>query len=135
RGGLASAGQDRIFTPRAQAMIRPLCTVVVVVLLAGTPRSRAQPPTVTPSAQTALNEATRLNREVEKLYGEGKFRNAVPLAERALALREKALGSTHPDVAEILNNLALLYKVQGEYTKAESLHVRALDIREKVLGP
>ena len=32
----------------------------------------------------------------------------MPLAERALAIREKVLGKEHPDVASSLNNLALL---------------------------
>jgi CHAT domain-containing protein len=41
----------------------------------------------------------------------------------------------HPDVAESLNNLALVYQRQGAYPKAEPLYFRALDIREKVLGP
>jgi len=41
----------------------------------------------------------------------------------------------HPDVAQSLSNLAVLYQVQGAYPKAEPLYVRALDIREKALGP
>ena len=39
----------------------------------------------------------------------------------------------HPDVARSLNNLAMLYKDQAAYRKAEPLLVRALDIWEKVL--
>ena len=34
-----------------------------------------------------------------------------------------------------LNNLALLYKTQGRYAKAEPLYKRALAIHEKALGP
>ena len=34
-----------------------------------------------------------------------------------------------------LNNLALLYRAQGQYAKAEPLYQRALGIREKALGP
>ena len=34
-----------------------------------------------------------------------------------------------------LNNLALLYDQQGQYTQAEPLYQRALAIREKALGP
>jgi CHAT domain-containing protein len=52
---------------------------------------------------------------------------------RALDINEKALGPNHPDVALSLNNLALLYKVQGAYTKAEPLLARAADIREQQL--
>jgi len=71
---------------------------------------------------------------VEKLYGEGKFQEATLLAEQSLAFREKVLGPYHPEVAESLNNLAVLYDVQGAYAKAEPFYIRSLDIREKTLG-
>ena len=116
-------------------MNRPLCTVTVVVILAGgVQHGRAQSPPVTSSSQAALDEARRLNRAVAKLFGEGKFQEAIPAAERSLALREQVLGPMHADVAMSLNSLALLYDAQGAYGKAESLYLRALDIAEKVLG-
>ena len=37
---------------------------------------------------------------------------AEPLLVRALDILQKALGPTHPDVAQGLNNLALLYQAQ-----------------------
>jgi len=82
-----------------------------------------------------LDEAKQLDQQAANLYPKGKYREAVALAERALALREKALGPNHPDVATNLNNLAEVYRVQGAYGKAEPLLVRATDIREKALGP
>jgi tetratricopeptide (TPR) repeat protein len=60
---------------------------------------------------------------------------AKPLLERALAIREKALGPEHPDLANSFNNLAVLYDNQGQNTKAEPLFERAPAIREKALGP
>jgi tetratricopeptide (TPR) repeat protein len=53
----------------------------------------------------------------------------------ALAVREQALGPSHPDVANSLNNLAALYKDQGAYAQAEPLYTRAVAIIEKTLGP
>jgi Tetratricopeptide repeat len=47
------------------------------------------------------------NARVDALYRAGKFAEAVPLAQRILAIREKVLGPGHPDVAVSLNNLAL----------------------------
>jgi len=44
------------------------------------------------------------------------------------------LGPEHPDVAQSLNNLAELYRAQGQYTKAAPLYQRALAIWEKALG-
>ncbi|MGB6301921.1 MAG: tetratricopeptide repeat protein, partial [Rivularia sp. (in: cyanobacteria)] len=80
-------------------------------------------------AQSAeLQEAERLNQQVEQLYRQRKYREAIPLAERALAIREKVLGEEHPDVAQSLNNLALLYYSQGNYSKAEPLYLHSLAI-------
>ncbi len=81
-----------------------------------------------------LQEASQLSQEVGQLYGAGKYDAALPLAERALAINEKALGAGHPDTAEPLNNLALLYQAKGDYAKAEAFLIRALAINEKALG-
>jgi tetratricopeptide (TPR) repeat protein len=81
-------------------------------------------------------EAARLlNKAGSYLHERGRYTEAEPLYQRALAIREKALGPEHPDVATSLNNLALLSHNQGQYAKAESLYQRALAIREKALGP
>ena len=83
----------------------------------------------------SLFEANDLNQQVIQLYNRGRSSEAIPLALRALTIREKALGPDHPDVAVSLNNLAELYRAQGRYADAEPLHKRALTIREKALGP
>jgi tetratricopeptide (TPR) repeat protein len=44
------------------------------------------------------------------------------------------LGANHPDVAQNLNNLALLYRLQGRYSEAEPLYGRSLSIKEQQLG-
>ena len=88
-----------------------------------------------PARADTLVEAKRLNSEVVRLYEEGQYADAIPLAERSLAIREKALGPDHPDVATALNNLAELYESQGRYAEAEPLYKRSLAIREKALGP
>ncbi len=76
-----------------------------------------------------------LNKTIIELYGAGKFAEAVPLAQQALAIYEKALGPDHPNVAAALNNLAELYRNQGRYAEAEPLYKRALAIWEKARGP
>ena len=86
------------------------------------------------AANNELAEAEKLNQQVVELYQQGKYKDAISLAQKALAIREKVLGSEHPDVATSLNNLALLYQVQGNYSEAEPLYQRSLAIREKVLG-
>jgi CHAT domain-containing protein/Tfp pilus assembly protein PilF len=81
------------------------------------------------------DEAAALNAQIVKLYHAGKYAEAVPLAQRALALREKALGRGHRDVAQSLNNLALLYNELGRNDEAAPLYRRALEIWEGLLGP
>jgi len=78
--------------------------------------------------------AEYLNWAGEAFYYAGLYDQAKPLFEKALAIREKILGSEHPDVATSLNNLAGLHKTQGNYEQAKPLYERALAIDEKVLG-
>ena len=51
----------------------------------------------------------------------GNYAEAEPLHQQSLAIKEKALGPEHPDVAVSLNNLASLYQSQGKYAEAEPL--------------
>jgi tetratricopeptide (TPR) repeat protein len=76
-----------------------------------------------------------LDKRVAELRQAGKFSEAIPLAQRALANREKALGPDHLDVAHALNDLASLYDTQDRYADAEPLHMQSLAVREKALGP
>src|SRR5215472_8560592 len=83
----------------------------------------------------SIQKADELNQKVLTLYYQGRYSEAIPLAQRALAIREKVLGPEHPDTATSLNNLAELYKETGAYAQAEPLLKRALAINEKALGP
>ena len=65
----------------------------------------------------------------------GQYDEAQPLLVQALAIRQKALGPEHPDVAQSLNNLARLHRAQGQYAKAEPLYHQSLAIMKKALGP
>ena len=82
-----------------------------------------------------LDKAKFLNQQVIKLYKQGRYQEAIKVAQQTLTIQEKALGPDHPDVATSLNNLALLYKTLGDFAKAEPLYKRALAIWEKTLGP
>ncbi|KAG0721243.1 Kinesin light chain [Chionoecetes opilio] len=59
---------------------------------------------------------------------------AVPLCKQALEDLEKTSGHDHPDVATMLNILALVYRDQNKYKEAANLLNDALAIREKTLG-
>jgi len=56
------------------------------------------------------------------------------LAQRALAIREKALGPEHPEMIGPLVTLGELQAEQGRFAQAEPLGRRALAIAEKALG-
>ena len=66
------------------------------------------------------DDADALNTQSTKLYGEGKYAEAIPIAQRVLAIREKALGPDHPNVAIALNDLALIYRAQGRFDDARA---------------
>ena len=82
-----------------------------------------------------LDEAAWLNQRILQLDNQGRYSEAIPLAQRALTIWEKGLGPDHPNVATALNNLAELYRFQGRYADADPLYKRALAMREKTLGP
>jgi tetratricopeptide (TPR) repeat protein/transcriptional regulator with XRE-family HTH domain len=69
------------------------------------------------------------------LYYRGFHPQSQSFYQQALAIREQVFGPDDPAVAEVLNVLAMLARVQGDYEQAERLHRRALTIREKKLGP
>jgi tetratricopeptide (TPR) repeat protein len=87
------------------------------------------------TAAQGLEAAYLFNRVGLAARTQGKYAEAEPLFERALAISEAQLGDTHPHTATSLNNLALLYSKQGKYTEAEPLFERALAICEVQLGP
>jgi tetratricopeptide (TPR) repeat protein/CHAT domain-containing protein len=80
-------------------------------------------------------ETQNLAKEAEKLKEAGSFQAAARIWERLVDWTSKNMGPDHPDTANSLNNLALLYSDQGAYSKAQPLYLRALKIREKALGP
>ncbi|NNJ12111.1 tetratricopeptide repeat protein [Chloroflexales bacterium ZM16-3] len=69
------------------------------------------------------------------LKAQGDLTGARSLYERALAMRERTLGPTHPDTASSLNNLASLLQAQGDLAGARPILERALAMREQALGP
>jgi tetratricopeptide (TPR) repeat protein len=94
--------------------------------------------TVKPDAaaknEIEIEEAKQLNQQTMNLIKQGRFAEAVPIAQKALSIREKVFGAEHPDTATSLNSLAELYRELREYSKAEPLYKRALQICEKTLG-
>jgi tetratricopeptide (TPR) repeat protein len=71
-------------------------------------------------------------------YRQGAFAaydEARGLFERALAIRMRTLGQMDPGVADTLNNLALLLRMQGDLEGSLPLGQRALAIYREAFGP
>ncbi len=89
----------------------------------------------TPGMAQHRDEARTLNTQVHKLYGEGKYAEAIPIARRVLAIREKTLGPDHLDVGTSSNDLAELYRGLSRFAEAEPLFKRAISIYEQARAP
>jgi hypothetical protein len=63
--------------------------------------------------ERSIQEAEKLNAQVEELYSQGQYDKTIPLASRALALHEDILGLDHPSTATAIINLAALYQDAG----------------------
>lgn len=82
----------------------------------------------------AIDETRKLIFAANSFWRAGKYDEALPFAEQALAIRVKELGAEHLDVSQALFVLANIYSDKGDYDKAGSFYQRALEIREKILG-
>jgi TonB family protein len=82
-----------------------------------------------------LQEADKLSASVVQLYAAGNYKEALPSAQRALALREKVLKDEDPLVGAALTNLLALYLALGDADKAEPLCERILVRRERGRAP
>lgn len=82
----------------------------------------------------AVEEASQLNQQAVRLYQEGKYAEAIPLAKKALKLREQALGENHELVGITLFNLGSFYYANQQYFEAESPYKRVLKIYETNYG-
>ena len=78
--------------------------------------------------------ADSLNKLAQFYSNQGRYDEAEPLLVQALELRQRLLGSLHPDVAISLWRLAALYRQQRRYLKAMSLYQQALAIAQRHLG-
>ena len=114
-------------------------SLMAAAALVSAPLSHATPVLVAqaPAPQSSGNQpdVEALVERAGKLQAEGKYGKAATIWRQVLAIAEQALGPNHPDVANSLNDLALLLKNQGQYAAAEPLYRRSLAIVKKALGP
>jgi TIR domain/Tetratricopeptide repeat/NB-ARC domain len=76
-----------------------------------------------------------LDRAANYLHERGQYRQARPIAERALRVTEATLGAAHPEVAWRYDGLGATLRRLGDLTGARMRYERALAIAEAALGP
>jgi tetratricopeptide (TPR) repeat protein len=69
------------------------------------------------------------------LADQGDFKQAKEQLERALAIKQEALGPLHVDVAITLSNLGLVHSLRGDLDQALETYGQVLAIWEKTIGP
>ena len=77
------------------------------------------------------DEQTKLLRQVPLLHMAGKDAEALPLAERLVALSEKAWGKENTITANNLGTLADVLAGTGRFAEAEAAYKRSVAIMEK----
>jgi CHAT domain-containing protein/tetratricopeptide (TPR) repeat protein len=85
-------------------------------------------------AQTQ-DDTDALDARVNALYAEGKYAEAIPLAERYVELMRARVGETHADYAAGLSNLAHALRNAGRPAEAEPVFAKAIAADEAALGP
>src|SRR5262245_16156794 len=91
-------------------------------------RHRIRPAPCKKAAPDPLDAVCRLHDRSLTWRDQGQYVRAAAAARRALALAERAVGPDHPDVANILINLAGIAEAQGDYASAERQAQRAVTI-------
>ena len=84
-----------------------------------------------PEKELWLHQARRFHSKAHTLWQTGKYEEGLVSVEKAVALRERALGPDHPEVARSLSLQASLFVAKGNYPRAEALSLRALGIWER----
>ncbi len=79
-------------------------------------------------------QADLLDRLASAYASLGKYDRAISLAERSLALRERALGPDAAEVGASLGTLASARFAQGDYDRAEPLFRRTLAVQRAAFG-
>jgi serine/threonine protein kinase len=64
----------------------------------------------------------------------GRYDDAYPLQESALATRRRTLGEEHPDTLASINSMGALLQLQGRPAEAEIYHREALEKSRRTLG-
>jgi hypothetical protein len=87
------------------------------------------------NVHAATNDLSRVIEEAEQAAAGGDYIAAERLLRDVASQQEASLGSLHPDLANTLNNLAVVYEAIGDPANAERCYRRAYAIAVAALEP
>jgi CHAT domain-containing protein len=114
--------------PRRVPRTRASALTLALALAAASPCVPAEAWAEPLDRAAVIAEAARLDREAERLYEADKLDEALAIAERELALTEKALGSSDPHTANARASVGGMWLAKGDYLAAEPLLREALSV-------
>ena len=106
-----------LYCPYRRKILLPVLTLLLLI----------------PSCTRNLDDAEKLKQKVIELSDAGKYSEAIPFAEKELAIKEKVLGSNHIDIAQSVDKMAALHFVLGDFAEAEAFLKRSEEIKKKNL--
>ena len=89
---------------------------------------------ISPDVQAKIAKSRALTGRMEQLFGEGKVKEAIPVAKQALEVIESVVGEEHVDAAFVIHQIGFFYLEAREYENCRIWSERALAIRRKLLG-
>jgi tetratricopeptide (TPR) repeat protein/CHAT domain-containing protein len=81
-----------------------------------------------------MEQIHRLMEQAARLYQEGRYEQALPVAQQTCDLTRRLAGAQHPLFATSLHNLAALYRAIGDHAAALPLYRQALEVTRAALG-
>lgn len=88
-----------------------------------------------PAKLVAAQTDDEADKEIERLYADGKYDEAFSRAEQLVAEREKKYGKDDARTASAISDLGAMYIAKGNVAKAEPLVKHAIEVLEKSKGP
>ncbi len=76
----------------------------------------------------------QLIQKMMNANNQGNYNDGLKWAQEAYEYAEMHFGARHVNTLAMLNNMAFLHKMTGNYENAESFYEKALKLSEEILG-
>ncbi len=104
--------------------------IILIIILAVVVSFESQ----TPSKDTIAEEVNKMEVEVVRLFKEGKYNEALPIAKKVVEVTEKKYGSGAIELARAYSNLGYVQYYLSE-SKSENTFEKAANIYKKLQNP